>query len=332
MMPPVVSARKAQSANVAWFPEAVEAPRVNTPDTEVLARRQRRYRVVVWMCVILTPLATLAAIASATSHKSSPAAVSSSGSANSAGKVAATLEVEKWLKAVPDPLPNGRIVSWDGAYDIHSPTAKGGSSGPAGAFKVEVNRFTVQGDPGIFEADIEVALTASGPLALGGPSLMAVQLGPSAGSAATQSGPWPGLVVTTSVPPAVSQTVQSWADAYTSGSPGHPGPGRRRPRHRGPLHALSGVTAVSATVVEAAQDGEAKEDDMAVQVTLDITWAGHQNAIGNGQSGGTSAVNPQGPQTTLDLLVERAHPAAPVVAAWGPPGSGPTLTAYQNGH
>ena len=130
-MAPVVSARKAQSANIAWFPEAVEAPRVNTPDTEVLARRQRRYRVVVWMCVILTPLATLAALASATGHKSSPAAVSSSVSASSAGKVAATIEVEKWLKAIPDPLPNGRIVSWDGAYDIHSPTAKGGSSGPA---------------------------------------------------------------------------------------------------------------------------------------------------------------------------------------------------------
>ena len=197
-----------------------------------------------------------------------------------------------------------------------------------------MNRFTVQGDPGIFEADVEVALTASGPVALGGPSLMPVQLGPSAGSAATQSGPWPGLVATTSVPPAVSQTVQSWADAYTSGNPATLALAVGDPDTADHYTPLSGVAAVAATVGEAAQVKGTTGDDMAVEVALDITWAGQQNGQStNGPSGGNqSAVNPQGPQTTLDLLVERAHTAAPVVVAWGPPGSGPTLIAYKNGH
>ena len=160
---------------------------------------------------------------------------------------------------------------------------------------------------------------------------MPVQLGPSAGSGATQSGPWPGLVATTSVPPAVSQTVQSWADAYSSGNPATLALAVGDPDTADHYTPLSGVAAVSATVVEAAQVKGTTGDDMAVEVALDITWADQpaNRQTGNEQS---VSVNPQGPQTTLDLLVERAHTAAPVVVAWGPPGSGPTLTAYQNGH
>jgi hypothetical protein len=330
-MPLVGSARKAKSADVAWFPEAVEAPRMTAPDTGILARRQRRYRIVVWMCVILTPVATVALLVSVANHKSRPVVVSSSGSASSAGKVAATVQIEKWLTATPDPLPNGRIVSWDGAYDIHPPAVKGGSSAAPVAFKVEVDHFTVQGDPGIFETDVEVALTPSGPVALGGPSLIPVQLGPSAGSPATQSGPWPGLDATSSVPPAVSQAVQSWADAYTSGNPATLALAVGDPNATDHYTPLSGVAAATAAVVDTAREGEAKRDQISVEVTLDITWTG-QPASSESPNGPSVPVNPQGPQTTLDLLVERAHTAAPVVVAWGPPGSGPTLIAYGNGH
>jgi hypothetical protein len=281
--------------------------------------------------VIITPVATLALLVSATSHKSQPAVVSSSGSASSAGKVAATIQVQKWLKAIPDPLPNGRIVSWDGAYDIRPPATKGGSSAPAAGFKAEVNRFTVQGDPGIFEADVEVALTASGAVALSGPSLSPVQLGPSVGSPATQNGPWPGLVATSSVPPAVTQTVQSWAEAYTSGNQATLALAVGDPKTADRYTPLSGVAAASASVIEAAPLRAATADEMAVEVNLAITWADQprNRQTANDQS---LPANPQGPQTTLDLLVARAHTAAPVVVAWGPPGSGPTLTAYQNGH
>jgi hypothetical protein len=315
--------RKPKSADVAWFPETVEAPRANAPDTDTLARRQRRYRLVVWLCVISTPIAMVALLASTTRHPSTPTVVSSSGATSSAGKVAATIQVEKWLKSTPDPLPNGRIVSWDGAYDLPAPAVRRGSSAPAVGFRVEVDRFTVQGNPGIFEADVEVALTPSGPAALGGPSLSPFRLGPSGTSQATENGPWPGLVATSSVPPAVSQAVQSWADAYTSGNPATLALAVGDPNTADHYMPLSGVSAVSAAVVEAARIGGARVNQMAVQVSLDITWADQQNG---------SAVNPQGPQTTLDVLVDRAYTAAPVVVAWGPPGSGPTLTADQNGH
>jgi hypothetical protein len=196
-----------------------------------------------------------------------------------------------------------------------------------------VDRFTVQGSPGIFEADIEVALTSSGPAALGGPSLSPFRLGPSGTSQATENGPWPGLVATSSAPSAVSQAVQSWADAYTSGNPATLALAVGDPNTADHYMPLSGVSAVSAAVVAASQIGGARVNQMAVQVSLDITWADQQNSqTASGPSKGDSAVNPQGPETTLDVLVDRAYTAAPVVVAWGPPGSGPTLTADQNGH
>ena len=70
------------------------------------------------MCVILTPVAMIAMLASTTHHTSKTPVAASSGAASSAGKVAAMIQVEKWLKSTPNPLPNGRIVSWDGADDI----------------------------------------------------------------------------------------------------------------------------------------------------------------------------------------------------------------------
>jgi hypothetical protein len=57
-------------------------------------------------------------------------------------------------------------------------------------------------------------------------------------------------------------------------------------------------------------------------VTVSLLWKGEKApAFGSSTSG---------PQTTMDLLLERADTAAPVVVAWGPPGSGPGLVPYQN--
>jgi hypothetical protein len=64
----------------------------------------------------------------------------------------------------------------------------------------------------------------------------------------------------------------------------------------------------------------AKNAQMVVQVTLAIQWSG----VAEPQSGAKI------PTITLDLLVSNAGGAAPIVVAWGGPGSGPTLTAYIN--
>lgn len=86
MTPLMGSARKAKSFDVAWFPESVEAPRLGAPDTNALSRRQRRYRFVVWLCVILTPVAMIALLASTTHHSSKAPVATSSGAASSTGK------------------------------------------------------------------------------------------------------------------------------------------------------------------------------------------------------------------------------------------------------
>ncbi|MHB8319949.1 MAG: hypothetical protein ACYDEP_12100 [Acidimicrobiales bacterium] len=84
---------------------------------------------------------------------------------------------------------------------------------------------------------------------------------------------------------------------------------------------LSGVTSATDTVVAAAnRPGGAQ----IVQIALTIVWNGESTTTTTSPSGTTP------PQTTMDLLIERANTAAPVVVAWGPPGSGPTLKPYQN--
>jgi len=321
-----------------WTVEDEEVPRAGRPDGIRLAKRQRLYRRVVWSTVVLTPLALLSLIVVAGSRApTAPAAVHTVVNENtSPGRTAATQELNAWLAETPSPLPNATVVSWDGAISVPSvPPPPGTTTGSAGEapWPAEIDTFTLEvpqpasssqpsGPPTytVYKAGIEVALApGGGAVALGGPSITKEPPAPSA--SADPSGPWPGISSTTTVSSPVSQAIQGWLSAYTSGNASSLELSVGDPDAAHAYIPLSGVSSATDTVTAAASRPGGAE---IVEVTLNILW--------NGESASTTApadgVTP--PQTTMDLLVERATTAAPVVVAWGPPGSGPTLKPYGN--
>ncbi len=319
-----------------------EVPRASAPDGMRLAKRQRRYRRVVWSTVWLTPCALLALIVVAGSKApAAPPVVHSVVNENtSPGRTAATQELDAWLAETPSPLPGAKVVSWDGATSVAtvSPPPGATSTGAAGGtpWPAEIDTFTLEvpeqppsNQPPsstppsytVYKAGIEVALDpAGGAVALGGPSLTVEPPTPSA-NADPSVGPWPGIQSATSVSQPVSQAIQGWLAAYTSGSSSSLGLSVGDPNSAHAYIPLSGVSSATDTVMAAASLPNGAE---IVEVTLNLVWDGQTPPQSGSQSGSSL------PQTTMDLLIERANTAAPVVVAWGPPGSGPTLTPYEN--
>lgn len=308
----------------AWF-ESDEAPRVGVDTSTQLARRQRWLRVFVWACVILTPIAALSTIAMA-AHRTKSRASAGQSSLDPVGRAPAEVALSQWLASTPPPVPGASILSWDGqttlpAYRAPRQTGTQTQDTAAPTFTAVVERFTVLGQNGAwYSAGVEVALNGSGgAVVLGTPSLEEDPTPPS-GSWAS-GGPWPGLSITSSAPAPVAQAITGWAQAYASGNPqtltlavGDTNPSDF-------FTPLSGVSSITATATDYATIGPPSADEAVAEVTLSIVWNGEAPPA----PGSTQA-----PTVTMDLLIERAGSAAPVVVAWGPPGSGPTLHPYQN--
>jgi hypothetical protein len=140
------------------------------------------------------------------------------------------------------------------------------------------------------------------------------------GAAPTITSPWPGITpagTPTSGP--LQQSVQGWANAFTSGSSsalalsvGDPNSGD----HYVPLRGISQAT----STIEFYAPLNKKSTAAIAEVNLDIVWSGEKIATNSNSNS----------NYTFDILIERPLSAAPVVVAWGPPGSGPQLKPYQN--
>lgn len=306
-----------------WYDdEADEVPNVALPDGRRLARRQAWTRRYVKASVILCPLLLLVALAAVTKSQHQPVTPTS----GSPGQIAATVELDKWLAEHPSPLPGASILSYDGATSVTPP--KGYKGAPL-SWKGAIEEFTLvshpRSNPETWHVGIEVALDRSGgAVAISGPSFLpSVAAQPGAWS---QGGPWPGLTVSSSVSGAVQTVINNWLSAYTSGSDAalHLAVGDPNPAHT--YLALSGVRQASDTVIAAAPVGKPADGDLAVEVSISLLWD-HEHLPPPSISGTSGS---PGPQTTMDLLVAHASSAAPVVVAWGPPGSGPSLRPYEN--
>lgn len=311
----------AESA-VTWF-DAEEIPRVGTADTAKLRSRQRYYRWVVWACLLGMPVTLIALLSYASrKHIAPPAAPPAANT--SPGRQAATAEVNNWLNGQPSPLPNGRLLYWNGYRNIApvTPAKVNGRTSPttAAPYKVEIDDFVLEASGVYYDAGVEMAVTASGATPLAGPSLVRLPGPPQLGAA---SSPWPGLTSSTNISQALTESVNSWAQAYTQGT----GDSLRMtvgdPNGSDSYIPLQGVTSASATVNIVAFLPAPAVDEAVAEVTLNLTWKGETTT--------TTDSSATYPQTTLDVLVERASTADPVVVAWGPAGTGPTLTPYQNG-
>lgn len=296
-----------------------------------VARRTRRMRMWVWASVILLPIALLGDIALVGSRHA--ATTKGVGDVSSPGEATAWATVQRWLSETPSPLPGGKILAWEGATPVAvTHLSKRASDAGGAVWHAEIDKFALAGRAGrIYQVDLEVAIGANGSaVPVGGPS---VEPGPPSITSPASEGPWPGINATPSVPSTVAQAITGWADAYVSGSPSslHLAVGDPNPADH--YQPLSGVSSVTATPTWGARIGAPSANEMIVQVNLDIVWDGQQTVSGlSGSTGASSGTSGSGsaPTTTLDLLVERADSAAPVVVAWGPPGSGPTLTPYAN--
>lgn len=346
-----------------WDVTDEEVPRIGLPDAELLARRQRWYRRLVWSSVVLAPLALLTVIVVAGSSHAKPVAPARPAlSVTSPGRTVATQALDAWLAQTPSPLPGAVVLSWDGARTIApapQPKVKGGAfGGPGGSgtislWSTEVDTFTLvvpapkpttgaQAKPAtatVYKASVAVALDphGGGGVSMGGPSLIREPHLPT--SEWYTGGPWSGIKSTSTVSGSVQQAINGWLSAYTSGSPSALSLATGDTDSSHVYVPLSGVRSATDTVIASAprsapngpvigtgQSSRSAAPATAeiVQVALDIVWNGQ--AIPTTRPQGQTAA----PKTTMDLLVERADTAAPVVVAWGAPGTGPELRPYQN--
>ena len=315
-----------------WYEDgADEVPSPSLPDARRLARRQVWTRRYVKWSVVACPLLLLVALAAVTRTTKHAATLPP----GSPGQVAATIAIDKWLAETPSPLPGASILSFDGSSRVAPPK---GYKGPPLTWAGAIESFTLvshpeSSSPQVWRVGVEVAIDKSGgAVALSGPSfLLAGEAQPGSWD---QGGPWPGLQMTSSVSGSVQSVINNWLSAYTSGSDAELHLAVGDPNSSHTYVALSGVRQASDTVLAAAPVGKASQGNLVVEVALDLVFD-HEHLPPPGQSGlgvtGTSGTaSSTGPQTTMDLLVAHASSAAPVVVAWGPPGSGPSLHSYEN--
>ena len=330
-------ATNTSASSLVWDYRDELVPRVGTPAADLIAKRQRRIRRYVRFSAVALPFVlVLAFFVILVSFHSAPPITNDSGSASSSpGRTVATLEIQQWLAETPSPLPHATVLSWDGAKDVAPST---GSANGDPTWTAELDSFTLTvpsvNSQTIYDATVEVALKAGGgAVALGGPSLIVV---PPTGTVSgwDGGGPWSGLSSSDTVSGPVQGAINGWLSAYVSGS------SSRLRLAVGDVHSdgsylpLTGVSSAKDTVVAAAtrvapnapvQKKSVSPSAEIVEVNLDIVW-NHEKV-----DPATEGFN-GGPSTTMDLLVERANTVAPVVVAWGPPGTGPSLVPYQNAH
>ena len=337
-MPTTRSKKSRATATLEWDYSDDLVPRVGLPDADKMVKRQKWLRRYVKTSVYLLPITLVLTMLVALSnvHPRTTGARSNASAVSSPGRVVATLALERWLAETPAPLPHATIQSWDGAHDIAPAPVKGGPGQSAPVlWTAELDTFTlVVGSPSkpmVYSAVLEVALKPSGgAVALGGPSLT-VESPTSTASGWDTGAPWSGITSTATVTPAVQSALNGWLTAFTSGSGSQLRLAVGDTRSSVHYVALSGIASATDTVVAAATRAapnlapvptNTNPSAEIVEVTLSLLWKGEKAPAFSSTT--------SGPATTMDILLERAATAAPVVVAWGPPGSGPGLVPYQN--
>lgn len=249
-------------------------------------------------------------------------------SASSPGRTVATQTITSWLKRTPSPLPGGQIVSWDGSKEIApvvSTTDNQNANATGPTFKREIDYFTlVDANGQAYKVSVPVSVDPrnNAAKAAGGPSIEGAI--PVSTDEWDSNGPWAGLQSSNQFDDSVSTAVEGWAAAYVSGDPTklQAAVGDADVSHV--YVPLSGIQSVKTSINYVAQPNVDDPSVMIAQVSMDMLWNG-EKAPKQGDNSNDGL-----PETMMDVLVERANTAAPIITAWGAPGSGPTLARYQN--
>lgn len=313
---------KSASGQDWWEQAATTLPAAENMPQKKRRRLRRLITGYIWVAVVMLPLTLLSVFVLAAQligrADTATPVVDGQGSVATAE---AQLAVETWLNQTPAPVPGGRVVSFTGATSV---TPEPDESGEPANYQLVTYQFVLADSATrLYTTSIQMAVSAAGSVEVAGPAVVPVP--GTDPNAATGQWPWPGIPSGASNP-GYQSAVAAWTRAYASGDPaelkqtvGDPDPARS-------YVPLSGVTLSQPSIDQVgqlwAEDQDRTENALPTQALLRVrvaaTWAGQPNP----------ASSEQMPTLTYDLLLDRADTAAPVVVAWGSPGT--TLQPYGN--
>ncbi len=309
-------ARK-QAQAVDWFqdPSLKEIPNPKSPGVFSLAKRQKWLRRVIIADITVAPLILLLILVFIFGGTRKATTVSNLFPASNPGAYQGQIAIQQWLNSQPAPLPGGHIVSLYKIAKVPAATATASSTQPIP--DDEIVSYIILARGTFYKVSVEAQVTGSTASIISDPYLAPIAgVSSVPGVAPTVTSPWPGITpagIPTSGP--LQQSVQGWADAFTSGSPSALALSVGDPNSSDHYVPLQGVAQVTTTIEFYAPINKQGTEAIA-EVNLAMTWKGEKP---------TTTSN-----YTFDILIERPLSAAPVVVAWGPPGSGPQLKPYQN--
>jgi len=306
--------------DLAWD-TAVEVPRSGLPDAELTHRRYRRFRRYANLSMVLLPILLVITLLAVMRTISAPDVEPVAPPTAPATQPVAMAAVRTWLAQDPSPLPGASLLTWQDYTTLPKVPPRDGSE-PEHVTRQSHDLLVQAATGSLLQVQVLVVVADDGSAtALGEPSLVAM---PGANPDLVGTTAWSGLEGDSPSPDA-TKAVETWAAAYTGGDPlalrqvvGDPNTGHAYL----PLSGLDGpkVSAGAAGwLVKADGDTVERTGDMVVSVTLTLPWTSLR---------AKERENP--PTAQFDLLVAGADTGAPRVVAWGGPGTGPTLVAYQN--
>lgn len=328
-------AKKKKQSNIRDIRESMEVPGVAiNPSSATVASQmaKRKGLVLVFriMAIGLVPIAfflSAATFLEATSSKQAPPDLSSHTVNGAGGKAAAINQVQQWLKSEPAPLPDGQMVSWDGYTERKAPEPlKENDVRPR--YVEQAHYFTLRSGDQVYDSQVLVLVDGiHGVKTVDTPTLLPRPV--EATSDWAGETPWFGFRSATPSD-AVITAIETWADAYVSGSPKRlkqvTGDGKEG-RSYVPLSGARGVTVEVKTAGVLAPKTLAEEEtwkepnQLIARVEMAVHWEGQPEP----KPGDDSS------PITFDVLVTDIHSATAQVVSWGGAGSGPELTPFSIG-
>lgn len=309
-------------ASTSFWDEAVEVPRSGLPDAEKIAKSSRRMRRYAWFSMVANPIMAVALFITGVRALTPPEPVAAAVTTDPVTKAVAMAAVGDWLGGTPSPVPGAQLLTWDDFTVLPEAVPEPGQPAATGP-QLQSHTLTLRAKSGtLLQVQVLVALARDGQMtAVGNPSM--TPGAPLTDEALASTPVWPGMTTETASEPVV-KAVDSWASAFAGGDPVALRQAIGDPDSAHSYVPLTGLTSsrvkvtTSAWVMDRSGDAPVRTSNMLVQVTLSLVWPGDP-----GEEDAT-------PTATYDLLVMGADTAAPRVVAWGGPGTGPLLSAYDN--
>lgn len=293
-----------------------------TPNPEAPGRPKRRYRMIrraLALSPFMTAFCALVAFIAVGVLIQTMQAGTQAGrdvSASQTGRTQATRAVQDWLDGDDSIFAGSTITSWDGVSNTEEVEATDSEIG----YRLMTHDFTIATAEGTYyRAAVRVAYTPSkGVKVISSPTI--TPLAPTAVSDWEPEEPTDGWRAR-SAPAAVTSAIGSWATALTS----TPQDLKLATRDEDESHVyatLTGVTATETSVrgARSPQNNQGEVDASTLVATVSVQLVPED---ASGEQEKTTTV-------TYDVLVRGADTAAPYVTAWGPVGSGTSLTDHEN--